>query len=117
MSPLSLWRERPRRCYGKLLDAVLHSGFCSLKFAASFLLPPQIIARDHLNKAKNWLKHWDGRADAEKIRLQLDEEALQYIVRALTNLATHDGSQPSEGPRFWAWMGENKSDLLREEQS
>jgi hypothetical protein len=38
------------------------------------------------------------------ICLELDEEAIQYIVRALTNLAVHDGSQPSEGPRFWNWI-------------
>jgi hypothetical protein len=39
-----------------------------------------------------------------KICLELDEEAIQYIVRALTNLAVHDGSRPSEGPRFWNWI-------------
>jgi hypothetical protein len=50
------------------------------------------------------LKHWDGRTDDEKIRLELDEEAIQYIVRELTNLANRDGSWPSEGPRFVDWM-------------
>lgn len=65
----------------------------------------------HLNKAKNWLKHWDRHRDDEKIRLELDEEAIQYIVCALTNLATHDGTWPSEGPRFAAWLSENRPDL------
>jgi hypothetical protein len=82
------------------------------KFAADFSLPEKVVSEAHLNKAKNWLKHWDGHTDDEKIRLELDEEALQYIVRALANLVAHDASQPSEGPRFWAWMSENRLDLL-----
>jgi hypothetical protein len=77
------------------------------KFAADLSLPEKVVSQDHLNKAKNWLKHWDGRADDERIRLELDEEAIQYIVRALTNLANHDGSWPSEGPRFADWMVSN----------
>ena len=84
------------------------------KFAADFSLPEKVVSQAHLNRAKNWLKHWDGRTDDEKIRLELEEEALQYIVRALTNLAAHDASQPSEGPRFWAWMSANRLDLLRD---
>lgn len=84
------------------------------KFMADFDLEEKIVSQVHLNRAKNWLKHWDGRRDDETIRLELDEEALQYIVRALTNLAAHDASQPSEGSRFWAWMSENRLDLLRD---
>ena len=82
------------------------------KFASDFAMPEKEVSQDHLNKARNWLKHWDGHTDDEKVRLELNEEALQYIVRALTNLSTHDGSQPSEGPRFWDWMSENRTDLL-----
>jgi hypothetical protein len=78
------------------------------KFSTDLSMPEKEASQAHLNKAKNWLKHWDGRTDEEKIRLELDEEAIQYIVRALTNLATHDNSQPSEGPRFLAWMSDNK---------
>ena len=64
------------------------------------------VSRD-LNKARNWLKHWDERTDIETVCLELDKEAIQYIARALSNLASHDGSQPSEGPRFSAWISEN----------
>jgi hypothetical protein len=81
------------------------------KFAADFSLEEKVVSQAHLNKARNWLKHWDGHTDDEKIRLELDEEAIQYIVRALTNLATHDGTWPSEGPRFAAWLSENRPDL------
>jgi hypothetical protein len=84
------------------------------KFAADFSMPEKVVSQAHLNRAKNWLKHWDERADDETVRLELDEEALQYIVRSLTNLVEHDASQPSEGPRFWAWMSENRQDLLRD---
>ena len=81
-------------------------------FAGRLDMSEKIISQQHLNKARNWLKHWDQRRDYEKICLELDEEAIQYIVRALTNLAMHDGSQPSEGPRFWNWMDQNRRDLL-----
>jgi len=43
--------------------------------------------------------------------LELDEEAIQYILRALANLAAHDGSLPSEGPRFALWLKRNRPDL------
>jgi hypothetical protein len=82
------------------------------KFTSDFGFSEKQLNDDYLNKAKNWLKHWDGTLATAKIRLELDEEALQYIVRALTNLAIHDGSQPSEGPRFWEWMSKHRLDLL-----
>ena len=42
--------------------------------------------------------------DEEKTEIALEEEAVQYIVRALTNLVLHDRSLPSEGPRFFEWL-------------
>jgi hypothetical protein len=80
-------------------------------FATRFAMPEKVVTQDHLNRAKNWLKHWNTLTDDEKITLELDEEAIQYIVRALTNLAAHDGSLPSEGPRFRQWLARNRPDL------
>src|ERR1700746_2898670 len=97
---------------GRAVENRAAFGILRKKFAADFGLEERVVSQDHLNKAKNWLKHWDRLRDDEKIRLELEEEALQYIVRALANLAAHDASQPSEGPRFWAWMSENRADLL-----
>ncbi len=69
---------------------------------------PEKEVSQRLNKARNWLKHWDERADTETVCLELDKEPIQYIVRALANLATHDVSLPSEeGRRFLAWLSEN----------
>ena len=85
-----------------------------IKFSTDLGLPEKTISQDYLNRAKNWLKHWDGRADDDKITFQLDEEAIQYIVRALANLAAHDGSLPSEGPRFVTWLRRNQPDLWRD---
>jgi hypothetical protein len=82
------------------------------KLAIDFSLSEKAVSQEHLNRAKNCLKHWDGCTDSTKIRLELDEEAIQYIVRALTNLATHDGSWPSEGPRFFDWLHTNRSSLF-----
>jgi len=84
------------------------------KFAGDLSMSEKEVGQDHLNRAKNFLKHWDAKTDQEKICLELDNEAIQYIVRALTNLATHDGSQPSEGPRLWAWLVANRPDLAGE---
>jgi hypothetical protein len=75
-------------------------------------LDPKVVTQDHLNKAKNWLKHWDGHTDQDRIELELDEEAIQYIVRALTNFATYDNSLPSEAPRFWEWLQKNRPELF-----
>ena len=75
-------------------------------------LDPKSVSQLHLNKAKNWLKHWDKKADEDRIELELDEEAIQYIVRALTNFSIYDRTTPSEGPRFFAWLEKNRPDLL-----
>ncbi|HKX64189.1 MAG TPA: hypothetical protein VJM78_02695 [Rhizomicrobium sp.] len=75
-------------------------------------LDPKSVTQNHLNKAKNWLKHWDEHTDQGRIELELDEEALQYIVRALTNFANYDNSLPSEAPRFWEWLQKNRPELF-----
>jgi hypothetical protein len=75
--------------------------------SAQFGLSPAVVTQAHLNKAKNWLKHWQGLKDDETVALELEKEAIQYIVRACTNLIAHDRSLPSEGPRFFAWLSSN----------
>lgn len=74
------------------------------KFCVEHNLPEKYISQDYLNRAKNWLKHWKGMKDSERTEIELEEEAVQYIVRALTNLVLHDCSLPSEGPRFFEWL-------------
>ncbi len=77
------------------------SAFSMLKerLSTQYHLSEKIVSQSHLNKAKNWLKHWKGLRDQEKVSLDLETEAIQYIVRALTNLVAHDRSLPSEAPR------------------
>ena len=75
-------------------------------------LDPKSVTQNHLNKAKNWLNHWDEHTDQGRIELELDEEAIQYIVRALTNFANYDNSLPSEFPRFWEWLQKNRPELF-----
>lgn len=74
-------------------------------------LTQKIVSQSHLNKAKNWLKHWQGLRDEETVTLDLETEAIQYIVRAVANLVAHDYSLPSEAPRFLKWLPTNRSDL------
>jgi hypothetical protein len=82
------------------------------KFVTDLGMSRADVTQQHLNKAKNWLKHWQDMKDEEALAIDLKEEAIQYIVRALTNLATYDGSWPSEGPRFESWLREHRPELF-----
>jgi len=72
----------------------------------------KIISQEHLNKTKNWLKHWKEMKDEESMDIELEAEAIQYLVRAITNLVTHDNSLTSETPRLFKWLNENRKDLI-----
>lgn len=89
------------------------SAFALLKsrITAQTGLPESTVSQLHLNRAKNWAKHWLGMKDDEAIHLELETEAIQYILRAISNLIGHDRSLPSEGPRFFSWLKENRKDL------
>jgi hypothetical protein len=89
------------------------SAFSQLKVSLStqFDLPVSVISQGHLNNAKNWLKHWKEANDSVHMSIDIENEAIQYVVRALTNLALYDGTTPSEGPRFIDWLLANKPDL------
>ena len=81
------------------------------KFAADTGLAESVISQAYLNRAKNWLKHWQHLRDAETITLDLEAEAVQYLIRAITNLVLHDHSMPSEGPRFFEWLATHRQRL------
>jgi hypothetical protein len=89
------------------------SAFAQLKIRLSALtgLPEKVVSQEHLNRGKNWLKHWQGMRDDETIQLDLEAEAIQYILRGVTNLVGHERSVPGEGPRFFAWVANNRKDL------
>lgn len=55
----------------------------------------KVISQDHLNKIRNWLKHWKEMKDEESLEIELETESIQYLVRAIANLITHDGSLTS----------------------
>jgi hypothetical protein len=78
------------------------------RLSADFDLPEKIISQAHMNKTRNWLKHWKEMQDEETIYVDLEGEAIQYIVRALVNFILHDRSLPSEGPRFFEWLTANR---------
>ena len=87
---------------GEMLGDV--SAFAQLKQRITSIsgLPEKVVTQLHLNRGKNWLKHWQGLRDEEMIYLDLETEAIQYSVRAIANLVGHDRSLPSEGPRFFS---------------
>lgn len=74
-------------------------------------IPNKKLSDEHLNFAKNWLKHWKDQKDPEVIELKLEYEAMQYMFRCITNLAIYDQSASSETPRFMAWVEANKREL------
>jgi len=74
-------------------------------------IPAPALSQNHLNKAKNWLKHWTDMKDDEQTELELETEAIQYIIRAIANLASYDKTLTSESPRFLKWISENRRDL------
>ena len=82
-----------------------------VKFSANLGLPEKVISQVYLNKTKNWLKHWQDLRDEETIEIDLEAEAVQYLVRAITNLRLHDLSMPSEGQRFFEWLATNRQRL------
>lgn len=77
-------------------------------------IPKEVVSQQYLNKTKNWLKHWDKEhGEPEYEDFELEEEAIQLIVRAIANLIALDYSIPGEGPRFFAWLSEHKkADLV-----
>lgn len=81
------------------------------KLSVDLNLPENVLSQEHMNRTRNWLKHWTKMQDAETISVDLEGEAIQYIVRALVNLVLHDYSLPSEGHRFFKWLVINRQDL------
>ena len=81
------------------------------KFSTDYGIPEKVVSQAFLNKTKNWLKHWQNLGDEETVAVDLEGEAVQYIVRGITNLVLHDSSLPSEGPRFFAWLALNRERL------
>ncbi len=75
-------------------------------------IPKKVVSQEHLNKVKNWLKHWKGMKDEESLEIELETEAIQYLIRAIANLVTYDNSLTTQTPRFLQWIEENRKDLL-----
>jgi hypothetical protein len=72
-------------------------------------LKPQEVANEHLNKARNWMKH-AGKPFTLEAPLEMD--AVTMIIRALSNFAEADSSLPSDGPRFLTWLKAGRPDLF-----
>ena len=93
---------------GELLGGKSAFSQLTKKFCAQYNLTEKVVSQEHLNRAKNWLKHWKNLKDDERAEIELEEEAVQYIARALSNLVIHDRSLPSEGPRFFEWLAKRQ---------
>jgi hypothetical protein len=97
---------------GKTLSDKSAFSLLKQKLSGKYNLSEKVVSQFHLNKAKNWLKHWQELGDNETVALELETEAIQYILRAIANLLAHDHSLPSEGDLFLHWLCANRKDLL-----
>jgi len=77
--------------------------------SAEFHLATPVVSQQHLNKAKNWLKHWKGLRDEESIAIDLRIEATQYLVRATANFLDHDIPPSPQITRFVEWAALQRS--------
>ncbi|MBT4525563.1 MAG: hypothetical protein HOC24_03315 [Deltaproteobacteria bacterium] len=65
-----------------------------------------------INAPKNWLKHWTNKKDSLEISADIESAAIQYIIRAETNLFKFDNSVTNEFPAFWDWLSVYKPELI-----
>ncbi|WP_152979619.1 hypothetical protein [Stenotrophomonas daejeonensis] len=72
-------------------------------FSESHGIDRKVLSQQHLNKARNWLKHWDPKTEPEFETFDLLQEAIQGIARGLSNMAIHTRSISAEGHRFHEW--------------
>lgn len=60
---------------------------------------PKHIRAQHLNKARNSLKH-ANRINEDEIKIEVEPEAMSMIIRALNNLVVLDRSAPYNVEKF-----------------
>jgi len=88
----------------KAIFSVLRDGL-----ASEFNLAKSVVSQQHLNKAKNWLKHWKDMRDDETLLIDLKGEATQFLVRATANLLDHDIPLSPDVKRFIEWAAQQPS--------
>ncbi|MFQ5596467.1 MAG: hypothetical protein ACE5GK_00295 [Nitrospiria bacterium] len=50
--------------------------------------------------------------DKEYAVLELQEEAMKYIIRAIANLAAYENTRTHDSQRFLEWIKNNRTDLF-----
>lgn len=97
----------------ELVGAKLGTGAASRLLSSTFAtmtgLSEKDVASQHLNAARNWLKH---DRPPHTLETPLEMDAVNMIIRALSNMAALDRSLPSEGPRFIAWLRTARPELF-----
>lgn len=82
-----------------------------LKNEYSITLSDGDFKRNVLNNARNTVKHFNDK-ESELIELDLEEEALTMLIRAIFNLHSHDKTLTHNTPAFLEWFYKNRKDLL-----
>ncbi|AXO13057.1 hypothetical protein [Thalassospira indica] len=90
---------------GKCVDGSAAHATLKKRFSEEFQLKAKLVSDEHLNKVRNWLKHNQNGDPFEKASIDLENEAIQFIARALFNLTSISQPLPSEGQRFLSFVG------------
>jgi hypothetical protein len=88
---------------GELLGEASIFSVLRQSLASEFGLSPAVVSQQHLNRGKNWVKHWKDLRDDETTTIDLENDALQLIVRAMSNYLDHNLPPTPQGQRFVDW--------------
>jgi hypothetical protein len=77
-------------------------------------LPADIVADEHLNKLRNWMKHPTIEIP-QTLQVDLEADAAQMIIRCLINLLRIGELQRSDWRRFLAWLRATRPDIANPE--
>ena len=78
-------------------------------FSTASGLTLKAVADGHLNRGRNWFKHWSEGKSAE-VEIELETDAIQYIARGLIN-AARVGHYCAANEPFAEWLAINRPDL------
>ncbi|MBC7635336.1 MAG: hypothetical protein H7251_07020 [Acetobacteraceae bacterium] len=107
---------------GKVLTEPSAHQILKTQLAAKYAMSEKIVSDEHLNRARNWLKHGTKGTGGERIVFDPEEDAKHLILRYLINWSRQSGcddvdpvrSEPEwvrvEAGRFHRWISEIRSD-------
>ncbi len=72
------------------------------------------LSNPYFDEETSWVTYLKDMRDEETAEIDLETEAIQYLVRGITSLFAYDQSLSSESPRFIEWLNKNKPEILND---